>query len=173
MGDPGRLESLQVPLAHPSAVQALLSNTKIDVDTHFATIPFIGMELADPRVHTILTSKVILGGPATIAAIWGGSKFRAENPKIFNAVMRALNTAVDFINTNRTAAGQIYIKVESSKLPIREIEEILADPDVTFSLTPRKIMAFADHMFETGQIKKRPESWKDMTFPEIHDLPGS
>ena len=34
-------------------------------------------------------------------------------------------------------------------------------------------MTYAEFMFETGTIKQRPTSWKDVFFPDIHDLPVS
>jgi NitT/TauT family transport system substrate-binding protein len=34
-------------------------------------------------------------------------------------------------------------------------------------------MKYASFMAEVGSIKAKPESWKDLFFPEIHALPGS
>jgi NitT/TauT family transport system substrate-binding protein len=34
-------------------------------------------------------------------------------------------------------------------------------------------MKFATFMQAVGSIKAAPANWKDMFFPEIHDLPGS
>jgi NitT/TauT family transport system substrate-binding protein len=34
-------------------------------------------------------------------------------------------------------------------------------------------MKYADFLYKSGTIKQRPNSWKDLFFPEIHDLSGS
>ena len=34
-------------------------------------------------------------------------------------------------------------------------------------------MKYADFMHRVGTIKKQPESWQELFFPEIHDRPGS
>jgi NitT/TauT family transport system substrate-binding protein len=34
-------------------------------------------------------------------------------------------------------------------------------------------MVWADYMVRIGLMKAKPASWKDYTFPAIHDRPGS
>jgi NitT/TauT family transport system substrate-binding protein len=51
--------------------------------------------------------------------------------------------------------------------------EALADPLVDFSLTPHNVYPIAVFMQRTGAIRGKPEGWKDLFFPEVHDLPGS
>jgi NitT/TauT family transport system substrate-binding protein len=34
-------------------------------------------------------------------------------------------------------------------------------------------MKFIDFMYKVGRLKKKPDSWKDMFFPEAHSLNGS
>jgi NitT/TauT family transport system substrate-binding protein len=53
------------------------------------------------------------------------------------------------------------------------IEAILADPVNVYDFTPRGIMQVAAFMNRTGQLKTVPKDWKDVVFPELHELPGS
>ena len=39
--------------------------------------------------------------------------------------------------------------------------------------TPKKVMAYAEFMSRTGMIPVKAESWKDLFFEEVHNLPGS
>jgi NitT/TauT family transport system substrate-binding protein len=39
-------------------------------------------------------------------------------------------------------------------------------------MTPKKIMAYADYMARAKMIPAKPASWKDVFFPDIHNLPG-
>jgi len=40
-------------------------------------------------------------------------------------------------------------------------------------MTPMGVTKFVDFAFKTGTIKKKPDSWKDMFFPEAQTLPGN
>ena len=40
-------------------------------------------------------------------------------------------------------------------------------------MTPENTMKFAAFMASVGSIKEPPKSWKDLFFPEVHDLNGS
>ncbi len=60
-----------------------------------------------------------------------------------------------------------------SKEAEADILAILNDPQVQFTMTPAETMKFADFMHSVGTLKNKPTSWKDLFFPEIHDLPGS
>jgi NitT/TauT family transport system substrate-binding protein len=37
---------------------------------------------------------------------------------------------------------------------------------------PQKVFATAAFMAKIGSIKESPASWKDLFFPEVHNLPG-
>ena len=47
-----------------------------------------------------------------------------------------------------------------------------ADPDIRFTTTPENVMRYAEFMHEIGSIDNLPQSWRDLFFPEIHDVPG-
>lgn len=165
-------DSLQAPFSHPDAVVALLSGKSV-VTAHFATIPFQNIELKNPGIHTVVTSYDLTDGPSTFSLIWGSSKFHDKNPKTIRATLKALEEATRIINEQRAEAAQIFIKVENSKMTPAEVEAILADPDVTFTLTPQKMMFYADFMARSGLMKNKPADWKELAFDEIQGLPGS
>jgi NitT/TauT family transport system substrate-binding protein len=49
---------------------------------------------------------------------------------------------------------------------------MLRDPEISFSLAPSKIMGFVEFMNGVGTLKHKPASWKDLFFPEVHNLQG-
>ena len=53
------------------------------------------------------------------------------------------------------------------------VKAMLNDPAIVYTTAPQNVMKYVDFMFKIGAIKTRPESWKDLFFPEIHALPGS
>lgn len=170
-GQQNRLDSLTVSLAHPDGTAALLTG-RTEVTAHFTSPPFQYQQLQDARVHKVLSSYEITGGPASFSAIWTTAKFRAENPKTYQAVFAAVEEATAFISRNRKEAAQIFIKLDNSKLPEDFVESILADKDIVFTTSPQNVERFSDFMHRIGSIQAKP-GWKDLFFPEIHDRPGS
>jgi NitT/TauT family transport system substrate-binding protein len=59
------------------------------------------------------------------------------------------------------------------KISVDEVFALLNDPEIEFTTTPRNMMKIISFMADVGHIKTRPASWKEMFFPEVHDLPGS
>ena len=47
------------------------------------------------------------------------------------------------------------------------------DPQVRYPLAPERILPFAHFMHQVGTLKNKPASWKDLFFPDIHDMSGS
>lgn len=167
-----RLDELTVTLPHPDATAALLSGGT-EITGHFSTPPYQQQALRDPKVHRVLSSYEVLGGPATAILLWTTSRFRAENPKTYAAFLGALDEAVATIERDKDAAAATYVRVEKSKLEPAFIRSILDDPEVTYTLTPQQTDRYAAFMAEVGAIKQKPASWRDYFFDDVHDRPGS
>jgi len=171
-GSGNKLDTLQVPLSHPDATAALLAG-KGQITAHFSTIPFTAMQLANPKIHTILTSTEILGGPSTTTAWWTTERFHDENPKLYEALVCAADKAISFVNGNRAQAARIYKAAEPSNMSDSEVEKIISDPEVTYTMTPERTLVFGDYMYRAGVISKKPTSWQDFFFSNVRSLPGS
>ena len=171
-GQHGRLDTLTVSMSHPDGMAAMMSG-RSEVTGHFTSAPFQYQELADPRVRKVVDSYDVLGGPHTFNVVWAATRFRDENPKIVEAFVAALDEAMKFINANRKEAAEIWVRAENSRMPAAEAERIIRLPENEWTMTPKKVMAYADFMSRNGLIPARPESWKDLFFPEVRGLPGS
>jgi NitT/TauT family transport system substrate-binding protein len=44
---------------------------------------------------------------------------------------------------------------------------------MVFTTTPNNTMKYVDFMYKIGSIKVKPDSWKDMFFPNSQGLAGS
>lgn len=166
-----RLDPLTVSMKHPEALAALLSRGT-EITAHFGNAPFQEQELADPKVHRVLSSYDILGR-STLNSLYTTSKFHDANPKLYRAVLAALKDAVKLINDDKSAAAQVYIDEEQSKLSLPFVVKILSDPDFIVTTTPEAIAKYATFMHKINAIRNLPKDWKDVYFPEIHDAPGS
>lgn len=171
-GDPGKLDKLTVSMQQADSTVALLSGGG-QLTATFANSPFQYQQLEDPKVHTVLSSYDVLGGPATFGVFWTTDKFRTENPRIYRSVVAAHKEATALINKDKLAAAKMYIKLAKSKLSESFMERILTSPEYQYNVTPLNTLALAVFMHRIGQVKLSPKSWKDYFFPEIHELPGS
>lgn len=170
-GNFAKLDSLTVTRSHPDAQAALFSNTEINA--HFSSPPFQYQQLRRPEMHTVLNSYDVLGGPATFNLVWAAGKFVRENPKIYTAFVQALEEAIASINANKQAAAEAYLRMSKDKDSVQEILSMLNDPKIVYTLTPQNMIKYTDFMFKVGSIKIKPDSWKDMFFPNAHNLAGS
>ena len=167
-----KLDRLTVSMSHPDAMAALLSQ-KSEITAHFSNIPFMNRELDNPRVHKVLSSFDILGGPTSNGVIVAIGRFREANPKTYRAFLAALDESMAMIQNDRKGAVQIYLQETKSKETETFLLSLLNSPDVLFTATPHNTMRYARFMHERGTIKVMPQSWKDLFFPEIHDRNGS
>lgn len=169
-GDPARLDRLTVSMQHPDAVAALLSK-RSEITAHFASPPFFEQELKEPGMHKVTSMEEIVGGTVSIAVMMSTERFRRDNPKVFQAVYAALAEANDFITKHPRRAAEIYVAASKSRVPVDEIEAQIRGN--AYTLTPTGVMKFADFMHRTGQIPRKPGSWKDVFFDIAHSLPGN
>ena len=172
-GDYKRLDPLTVTMRPADATVALLTGST-SVNSHFSVPPFQEQELADPKVHRVLSSYDIMGGPATVVVMTTTEAFHDANPKSIGVVRCAVTRAVKLINDDKTKAAKIYIEeTHDTKNKPQDIAKILEDPRLIYSAEPRNIMKYVDLMYKVGQIKRRPDTWKDLFFPEGQQGGGS
>ena len=171
-GQQNKLDALTVSMSHPDAQTALLSGQS-EITAHFSSPPFQYQQLERPGIHRVLSSYDVLGGPATFNTVWTTTKFRQENPKIYGAFVAALDEATALINQDKRAAAETYLRISRDKSSIDSILKMLNDPEIVYTTTPQNVMKYVDFMLKIGAIKAKPDSWKDLFFPNIHNASGS
>jgi NitT/TauT family transport system substrate-binding protein len=171
-GQQGKLDALTASLGHPDGYAAMMSG-KSEISGHFTSAPFMYQELDDKRVHKVLDSYEVLGGPHTFNVIWATTKFHDENPKVVEAFIAALDDAMKQIAANPAEAAAIWVKAENSKLSAAYIEKLIRLPENEWTMVPKKVMVYAEFMSHIGMLSPKPGSWGDLFFPEIQKLPGS
>lgn len=166
-------ESLEIPMKHPDAVIALTSG-KSEITGHFATIPYQNIELQKPGIHTVVSSYDLMGGPSTVTGVWLSEKFYNDNPKVVRAAYQAFDEATNIIRKDPKRAAAIYRKLDKSNpLSQEQVEQILTDPEVIYSLAPQKMMVWATTMHDIGLLTNQPKDWKDLFFPAAYGLKGN
>ncbi|MPZ45760.1 MAG: ABC transporter substrate-binding protein [Betaproteobacteria bacterium] len=165
-----KFSTLYRNLSHPDGLAAFLSGQEITA--YFSSPPFQYQALQKPGVRLVLNSYDITG-PATFLVAWATGKFRQENPRTYQAFFNAYQEATDWINANKRAAAELYVKESRDKSGAAAIEKMLNDPEIKITMTPEGTLRTAEFMNKVGTIKPKAASWKDLFFPEVHQLPGS
>jgi NitT/TauT family transport system substrate-binding protein len=171
-GQEHRLDPWTVSLSHPDGLAQMMSG-KSEITAHFTSAPFMYTELQDQRVHRVLNSYDVFGGPHTFNVVWATAKLYEGEPKIVQAFLSALRIAMKEINDDPAAAAALWVKADKSRLTPAEAEKIIRDKDNTWTMTPQKIMVVADYMSRVGMVPAKATSWKDMFIDAVHNLPGS
>ncbi len=166
-----KLDQLTMSLSPPDTTAGLLSGGG-SFDSGFTIPPFQNQQLKNPAVHTILDSSELLGD-ATTTLCWTSKSFHDANPKVYQALILALKEASDIVMKDPKLAVTYYVEDVKSKMTVDEVVAVMSDPRFKYEVTPRKAKFYADFMYRVGKTKKAPATWKDMFFPEIHDLGGS
>jgi NitT/TauT family transport system substrate-binding protein len=103
-GQPSRFDRYTVTMTHPDGVVALLSGSS-SVDAHYTSPPFAQREKRDPHVRTIMVSDDVMGGSTTFTMVSTTSKFRDQNPKVYGAVLKAIEEANGLITAEPQISG--------------------------------------------------------------------
>ena len=171
-GQEHKLDAWTVSLSHPDGLAQLLSG-KSEITGHFTSAPFMYQEFQDKRVRRVLNSYDVFGGPHTFNVVWATAKLYEGEPKLVQAFLSALDIAMKDIQADPAAAAALWVKADKSTLTPADAEKIIRDPENKWTLTPEKVMVFADYMARVGMVPAKPASWKDMFVDAIHNLPGS
>jgi NitT/TauT family transport system substrate-binding protein len=171
-GNHAELDHIVVALPHPEAMAAVL-NQGHEVNTHFATTPFHEVEMK-AGLRTVTSAYKIMGGPVTGVNFTSTEKFRAGNPRVFLAVSKAFDESFDWINSDKRRAAKLYIEMtKEKKLTEDELTQSISGRDMEYTKVPTQFGKVVQFMYDTGLVKNKPGSWRDLFFQEAHGLPGS
>ena len=168
----GKLDPLTVSMSPPDSTIALLTGTG-EINNVFGVPPFQQQQLEKPGIRTILNSFDVMDGPHTFTVAWTSARFREKNPALYKALIAALKEATEIVDKDRAKAAGFWIEDVKSKLPLEKVTAVISGPQVKWTMTPLATMKYATFMHSVGSLKEAPKSWKDLFFPEIHDLNGS
>ena len=167
-----KLDPLTVQLGHPDATAAIL-NASHEVNSHFSLPPYVNMALADPRIHKVLDSEQVVGGPISNGVVFGTRKFHDANPRVMKAFVAGLEEAAALIRTDPKRAAEIYIEATREKIALDDLTAMIKEPGNVFSTRPYNTMKVAELFVRAGIMKQAPKTWQDFFFSELHDGPGT
>jgi NitT/TauT family transport system substrate-binding protein len=167
-----KLDPITVGMSPPDSTIALLSGAG-DITSVFSVPPFQQQQLDKEGIHTVLNSYDVFGGPHTFTVAWTSSQFRDKNPALYKALVAAFAEATEMLNKDVKEAAQLWIDNVKSKLTVEKVAEIASGKQVKWTMVPESTVKYADFMHSVGTIKMKPADWRELFFPEVHNLPGS
>ena len=105
--------------------------------------------------------------------MWSQGKLAKEEPKLIRAFVAALDRSIAHIKADPADAAVTWTKAEKSRMSAAEAEKMIRLPENEWTMTPKKIMAYAEFMARVGVIPSKPDTWKDLFFEDSHSMPGS
>jgi NitT/TauT family transport system substrate-binding protein len=168
LGDATKLDANLVKLAHPEALQSLLSG---QVAAHMASPPFQFQE-QDQGARKLLGSADVFG-THTFNSVFVREEYQKENAAVTDAVFAQIERATKLINDDPKAAAAILEAESGGQLKAADAERYLTDPSTKYTTEPHGFMAFATFMKEIGLIENAPASWKDLVFDNLASMQGS
>jgi NitT/TauT family transport system substrate-binding protein len=166
-----KLDALTTSMSPADSTTGLLSGGG-GFNAAFTVPPFQDMQLKDPAIHTVLDSRDIIGD-STASYAWTTKTFHDANPKIYRALVNAILEASEFVTANKAEAAAYFIADTNTRVKAEEVTKIVSGPGISYNATPLAAAQWAEFMRRVGRHKVVAQSWKDLFFPEIHDLPGS
>jgi NitT/TauT family transport system substrate-binding protein len=167
-----KLDPITVGMSPPDSTIALLSGAG-DITSVFSVPPFQYQQLEKEGIHTVLNSYDVFGGPHTFTVAWTSTQFHDKNPALYKALVAAFAEATEMLNKDVKEAAQLWIDNVKSKLTVEKVAEIASGRQVKWTMVPESTVKYADFMHSVGTIKVKPADWKELFFPEVHNLPGS
>ncbi|MBI3709351.1 MAG: ABC transporter substrate-binding protein, partial [Proteobacteria bacterium] len=171
-GGHDRLRTMVVSLPHPDAVNGIRAGT--EVTGYFSAAPFTQLLLGDARIHAVVNSEKVFGGPASFLVLGATRRFADPNPKLMASMATTMDAAARFIREKPERASEIYLAKEPSSAITKQIVlDALRDPQTGFGAEVYGIKAYADFMARLGQLKAPPLRWEDVFLPPLHGRKGT
>ena len=167
-----KLDPMMVARSDEAATEAVESG-RGDLASHFSRSPYSDDELADPKIKRIMDSFDI-AGPHSASLLATNARFHDANPGLCAAIFAALGDADQLIKANPGQAAEIYVGMQKDHdISLEDLSDMIGDPDLAYTTAPAGVMRLAEFMQRIGRLKRLPQSWKDLFFPEAHDLAGN
>lgn len=165
--DPTKLDNNLVTLSHPDGMSALLAGGEITA--HFTSTPYLQKELAETGFHEIISGQEAFHGQFSFIVGVTTNKFHDENPELYDAFVKSVQEAIDFINQNPQEAAAILADVYD--LSEEELLTYITAEDTDYSQTVKGIQTFSDFMVKTGYLEtgiSNPEAatWENVVYED-------
>lgn len=168
LGDPKKLDSNLVSMAHPDGLQNLLSG---QIAGHFTSPPFQFQEV-ERGAHTVYHSKDAFG-TTTFNSVFTTTKFYDDYPAFGQKFYDYLKKATDMINKDPDTAARLIAAADNHPDQTALYKGWVTRDGIAYTLKPSGFLVQAEFMKQLGLIQKTPSSIKEIELPPLQPLGGS
>ena len=163
LGDAHALDNNIVAMSHPDGMSALLSGS---VDCQLTTSPYVFKEAAETGISEVeALESVWPSGNSFIVAV-ASTSLQEENPELYDAVVKAFDDAIEFLNSNTKEAAEMLCEAED--VDAATMEKWLKDKDCVYSTETKGLMDFANFMSDNGFLENDgPKDISDLVFDNV------
>ena len=162
--DPKTLDMYIIKMKHPISYQSLITK---QVDAHLTSPPFAVLE-KEKGMKSIAALWPNPGGWMPNAQVVVNTKWAKNNPKVYQAVVKAYNEAAKWATDHPREAAEILaptlkMSVEDTMKQLKtEVRYDVSEYDIE-----KQLLRYANFMYEVGLIKKKPKKLSDFAMIEL------
>ncbi|MEK6264482.1 MAG: ABC transporter substrate-binding protein [Clostridium sp.] len=162
-GDAKKLDNLLVTLAHPDAMNALLSAK--DITAHFTSPPYLFKELEQNSIHQILDGKDAIGADFTFIVGVTTNKFHEIKPELYKALVISIKESIVFMQNNPYKSAEILADIY--KLSKDEVLQYITHKDMIYTQEVKGINEFVEFMKKNDYISKEYSDKSSMMWEDV------
>jgi len=158
-----KLDNLLVTMKHPDGMSALL--TKKDITAHFTSPPYIFKELEQEGMHQVISGDEAMGKEFTFIVGVTTNKFHDENPVVYEAFIKSLHEAMEFIENNPQEAAEML--APKYNLSVEEVLKYITWEGMDYTKNIKGIYEFKDFMLRNDYISKSFKDINDILWEDV------
>ena len=158
--DPHALDANIVAMKHPDGMAALLSGT---VAVHLTTNPYLFQEREEDSLHEIEDLPEVWPRDNSFLVGIASETICEENPALYEALVKGLEEAIEFVNDNPEEAAEITAEFDGNDIA----DEIEYLKQGSYSTQTKGIEETAQFMFENGFLEKDPGAYDHLVFDNV------
>lgn len=163
LGDAHALDNNIVAMSHPDGMTALLSGS---VDSQVTTSPYVFKEAEKDGISEVDALQSVWPSGNSFIVGMASAKLQEEKPELYDAVVKAMDEAITFINENKEEAAEMLC--EKEEVDAKTMLKWLNDKDCVYATETKGVMDCAAFMDENGFLEKEgPKAFSDLAFDNV------
>ncbi len=158
--DPHALDSNIVAMKHPDGMTALETG---NVSCHLTSSPYIFKEQEEKNLYEIKDVAEAWGVEDSFIVGVASEKLYNENRELYQALCKAIEEAVDYINGNMGEAAKITCEFDGNS----EEDEIAYMQKGKYTTETSRIFDLAEFMARAGFIDEAPASYNELVYDNV------
>lgn len=160
LGDPNALRTRLVFMAHPDAMQALLTG---QIGAHMSSAPFTYQEQQD-GARSLLDSNDVFDVPINNTVIAVSDNATETQTNTVNALSKCIDQARNLLRNHQAQAATYLSQASDGQESAHSIQSHLAHNDLRWPTTARGMTALAEYMDHLDLIDAPPSNPDNMRY---------